>query len=148
LLLLGWDVAVAEWVGRHLNIPDFGPCTAIGIVHDDALIGGVVYNHFMPPIGIEMTIATESPRWLSSRGVLRALFSYPYLQLNCARITATTESTNKRAISMLGRLGFVQEGCLRRGFPGADAVIYGMLTEECRWLGNDRNAKTPDPDRR
>lgn len=133
-VLAGHDAAVARWVGERVHIADFGHCVAIGFVADpDQMLGGCVFNNYRHP-NIEATIATASPRWCTAR-ILRAIFSYPFCQLGCTRLTAITEVMNQPARAFLYRLGFREEGTLRKAFPGGiDAVIYGMLAEECRWI--------------
>jgi RimJ/RimL family protein N-acetyltransferase len=136
-LVLGWDRAVARWVGQQVDIEDFGVCTAIGIADDRGLVAGVVYNQFDFP-DVRATIASTTPRWCS-RTALHAIFWYPFEQLKYQRITAVTESTNQPVMAFLCKLGFSQEGVLRQRFTTGDAVIYGMLRDECRWL-RARNA--------
>ncbi len=133
-LIWGHDAAVAEWVGARLDIADFGLCVALGVVdRQGSLIGGCIFNNYRHP-NIEATIATTSPRWCS-RGVLSGIFAYPFRQLRCTRVTAITEVMNQPARAFLCRLGFQEEGTLRKAFPGGiDAVVHGMLTEECRWI--------------
>lgn len=132
-LLVGWDAAVARWVGDQVGIEDFGASVAIGILRDDDLIAGAVFNNYRHP-NIEITFASTTPRWCA-RGIMAGIFAYPFNQVGCARLTAVTESKNQLARAFLRRLGFQQEGVMRRGFRnGDDAVIYGMLREECRWL--------------
>lgn len=132
-LLLGQDAAIANWVGRQLDIAYFGPCVTMGFVSGDELLGGCVFNNYRHP-NIEATIATVSPRWCS-RTILNGIFHYPFRQLGCARVTAITEVMNQPVRAFLCRLGFREEGTLRKGFPGGiDAVVHGMLAEECRWL--------------
>lgn len=152
---------MARWVGERLGIADFGPCVAIGIcdgvrpawpadrngrscgpavaVPDGPLIAGVVYNWYRQA-NIEMTIASTSPRWCS-RSVLRGLFWYPFEQMGLHRVTAVTEHTFQSTRAFLDRIGFRDEGIMRRAYRnGNDAVIYGMLREECRWIG-DKGSK-------
>ncbi len=96
-------------------------------------LGGVIFNSHEHP-NIQASIATDSPRWCT-RSVLRGIFSYPFGQLGCTRVTAITEVMNHPAREFLCRLGFQEEGVLRKWFPGPrDAVIFGMLAEECRWF--------------
>jgi RimJ/RimL family protein N-acetyltransferase len=145
-ILLGWDRAVAEWVRQRLTNPtveNFGGCTAIGIAIGDELVGGVVFNRFHWPT-IEASIATTTPRWCSRRN-LAAIFAYPFRQLDCRRLGATTGVTNQPARAFLCRLGFRLEGICRQALPpsavdpAGDAVIYGMTPAECRWLSSSRN---------
>lgn len=138
-LVIGWDAAVARWVADKLEV-EFGPCRAIGLAHDGKLIAGVVYNNHRPTTkDIDLSGYSESPLcW--SRGFLRPIFKYPFSQLGCERVTAFTSVKNQSARTFLARIGFQQEGILRRAFThGDDAVCYGMLREECRWLERGRN---------
>ncbi len=135
--LFGHDAAVARWVGERVGIADFGLCTAIGFVKDEtALIAGVVFNNWHAPADpglIEATIASTSPRWCN-RATLAVIFGYVFNQVGCRRLTATTEAKNQPARAFLCKLGFREEGVIRQGFPTDDAVVYGMLKGECRWL--------------
>ena len=133
--MVGRDKAVAAWVAIKLAIEDFGPYTAIGVIDGEWLIAGVVYNNYREA-NIEMTIASISPRWCASR-ILRGLFWYPFGQIGCHRVTAVTEHTNQPVREFIRRLGFIEEGVMRRSYlNGNDAVIHGMLREECRWIGD------------
>jgi RimJ/RimL family protein N-acetyltransferase len=126
---------VARWVGDCLGIADFGPCAAIGICNEDGLIAGVVYNWYRQA-NIEITCAAISPRWCTSR-ILSGLFWYPFGQIGCHRVTCVVEHTNQTVRVFLRRLGFTEEGVMRRSYlNGNDAVIHGMLREECRWIGD------------
>ena len=151
-IILGRDLAVAEWVRRRLADPaiavggestlspswDWGPCTAIGVARGSELVAGIVYNNYRWP-SIEATIASSTPAWCSRRN-LAAIFAYPFRQLGCRRLGASTGDTNQPARAFLCRLGFRQEGLLRQALPpsllnrAGDAVIYGMTAAECRWL--------------
>lgn len=136
-LLLGYDREIAEWVRGQLDMSGgFGDCSAIGIVKDDKLVAGVVYYNHRPP-GIEMAIASTTPKWCT-RKILFHLFDYPFNQLGVRRITALVDSTNQPVRAFDERLGFVHEGTLRQGHPNDDAEIYGMLKSECRWI-NERS---------
>jgi RimJ/RimL family protein N-acetyltransferase len=132
-VLIGHDKAVAQWVGQRLGIADFGLCTAIGIVQDDKLIAGAVFNNYRGA-NIEITFASSTPRWCS-RKVMAGVFWYPFQQLGCHRVTAVVEQTDTHVRLFVHHIGFREEGTMRRAFRnGNNAVIYGMLREECRWL--------------
>ncbi len=130
----GHDQAIARWVGERIGIEAFGQCVAIGIVDEwGNILAGVVYNNYREGVGLEATIASTSPRWCN-RAMLAAIFGYPFDQVGCRRLTAITERKNQPVRAFLCRIGFREEGLLRHGFPSDDAVVYGMLREECRWL--------------
>lgn len=135
-VLLGYDEPVARWVADQLKMPPFENYVAIGFIDDEeALLAGVVYTYYSMWNGnVEGTIASVSPKWCTRRN-LSAIFSYPFFQLRCRRFSAVTEVMNQPARAFLYRLGFQEEGTLRKWFPnGVDGVVYGMLAEECRWL--------------
>ena len=134
-LVLGADAVIAAWVGSRIGIADFGPSAAIGIAEGGRLIAGVVYSAWRPaPGSLEMSIAALTPRWCS-RGVLAALFGYPFGQLGAGRAQATIRRGNRSARRFVERLGFRYEGMARAAWPtGEDAAVYAMLRHECRWV--------------
>ena len=81
--------------------------------------------------------------------VFRAVFTYIFEQLGCRRCTCIVRKNNKRGRALVEATGFTLEGNLRKGFDGVrDALIYGLLKEECRFLGaldngEEVSAKSP-----
>jgi RimJ/RimL family protein N-acetyltransferase len=105
----------------------------IGVLTGGNLAGGVVYSEYRGH-DIRANIASTSPRWLS-RDVLWQLFKYPFKQLGCARITVIVSDDNPRSERLARWLGFVPEGRIRAGMStGRDALVFGMLQNECRWI--------------
>lgn len=124
---------LARWAGERLGIADFGPCVTIGVVHSGRIVAVALYNKYLHP-NIEVTFVTASPRW-ASPGAVRTILSYPFVQLSCKRVTATTESANHAARRFLERLGFRQEGYHPDALPSGDAVTYGLTRAgAARWL--------------
>ena len=113
-LVYGQSRAVAEWVAAqmpHIMDPP-ADCAAIGVARDGVLIAGVVYHNYFPAYaGIEMSIAATSPRW-ATRGVIRELLAYPFVQLGCRWVVASVEHSNTRALRFNKGIGFVQRGIL------------------------------------
>ena len=68
------------------------------------------------------------------RGFLKRLGRYAFDELGCARVTCRVAADNEWC-SVLPRVGFVEEGRIRRGFDGADIdmMIFGGLKEEYRY---------------
>ena len=99
----------------------------------DEFIGGVVITNFRE-YDCEISCASEtSMAWAD--GVMRAVFAYIFVQLKCVRCTSITKKGNRKARNFLEALGFVLEGNLRRAYDGQqDALIYGLLASECRYL--------------
>ena len=129
-MLLTDDPRLLKWAEQQLGA-DFGEhARNLATVGEDYL-GVVVYNNYAHR-NINMSIATTSPKWCTRR-FLRAVFHYPFNQLDCRRVTGITGESNIQTIKLLERLGFSYEGALREFF-GEDALIYGMLKGECQWL--------------
>lgn len=133
--IYGQDDRVSTWVGERIDEDDFGKVVAIGLEEDGNLIAGVVYNMYTEA-SICMHVAAEpGKRWMTRDFLFRA-FAYPFLQLKCNRVTGLVRVDNIEARRFDEHLGFVQEGVIRRGASdGTDMILYGMLKEECRWLG-------------
>jgi RimJ/RimL family protein N-acetyltransferase len=135
-VLFGADDLVAAFVKARIQMlgdSNFRDYTALGVVKDHKLLGGVVY-HAYSGHDIQASYAFESPRW-ASRDVLRVLFGYPFNQLGCVRMTGLIARKNKHAREMILRLGFTLEGVHRKAADGRqDAISYGMLKSECKWI--------------
>jgi len=92
--------------------------------------GVILYKNYSSG-DIEMVCAGE-PGWVTP-GVLKFVFSYPFEQLNCNRITCLAHRKNKAMRGYLERMGFKLEGVKRKALNGADLCIYGLLKGEKRW---------------
>lgn len=141
MLLYGRDAFVASWVCRQLKIKPYpeGLYRAIGIIHNDVMIGGCVWHNYHEdiygkPLLIEVTLATIDKRWCT-RHTLRELFLYPFSQIKVKRVQATCHRKAKRVRATLSRLGFQFEGIVREAHPqGGDAAHYSILKPECHWI--------------
>ncbi len=133
-LIFGADRQVADFVENQLgqDVSFSKDFSAIGVGNEQGLVAGVVYNNFEGR-DIQSSIASTSPNW-ASRGVLYAIFAYPFLQLKCARLSALTRSQNVKSNIFLRKAGFRQEGLLRNWYEDDDAIVYGMLKNECIWI--------------
>lgn len=127
--------SIAQWVdaripGDHLHgFPD--NVSATGFVSDGKPFAGVVYYDYCK-WNIMAAIAVEKPHGLPRRA-LRAIFDYPFVQLDCLRITALIASKNKASIDFCERLGFRLEGVMEDATPTDSHLIYGLLKRNCIW---------------
>lgn len=134
-VIYGHDDKVAAWVAERVGADEFGPGTvALGLEEDEKLIAGVVFNMYTKA-SICMHVAAEpGKRWMTKDFLWRS-FAYPFVQLNCNRITGLVRVDNFDAQRFDEHLGFKREGLVRRGcVDGTDMILYGMLREECRFL--------------
>lgn len=126
------------WASQQLFGCDDGfdeKARTIGVEKDGKLIAVVVYTDYHPHM-IEMHIASIDSSW-ASRYTLKTFFSYPFSQLKLNRVQAILAASNERAISMIERLGFTYEGYHPKAYRGGvDAVSYGLLKSNCKWVNH------------
>jgi hypothetical protein len=136
-ILLGADDLVAELIASripYMRGKSFGQCVALGVIRNETLIGGVVYHNYVGH-DCQVSIAVDRAAFMP----WRALFSYPFEQLGCVRLTALIGRKNKPSRQLCERLGFKIEGVHLKGIDGRqDAISYGMLRSQCRWLKENR----------
>lgn len=125
---------LVAFLARRLDVSpdhlDDGPFEVFGVARNGVLRGAVMFTRFADG-DITMTCAGD-PGW-TTRASLRLIFSYPFRQLGCRRVTALVSEINAPMRNYCERMGFVREGIKRQGLPGSDIYLYGMLREECRW---------------
>lgn len=135
-LVFGEDERIARWV--HAQIPHmptgFENMKALGVVDAEMnIIGGIVYHEYRGN-DIQISCASISRRWLC-RNFIRSMFHYPFVQLGCDRVTSCIPAKNSHTRRFIEGLGFKEEGTMRRGFADDDCIIYGLLREECKFIG-------------
>lgn len=109
------------------------PYTTIAVQSEKGIHCACVYQNFRG-CDIEMACAIDDKRSLT-KGALSIFFSYPFNQLNCVRVTTIVSRRNKASRRFVEKLGFKLEGVVRKVIDGkTDAIIYGMLRSECRWI--------------
>ena len=137
MLVLG-DGSIAEWVRVRLPLQlEFGECIAVGIQDDEGILqAGVVYYNYCNR-NIEISIASNTPRWATKENI-SGILRYPFINLDCRRVTAVTSRKNDHVRSFLKRIGFMHEGTLHDALDNDDAVIYGMTKKfflRSKWNG-------------
>jgi hypothetical protein len=136
-LLLYADAAVGSWMAGKLGQTFLPPYTAIGILGwNGQLVGGMLFNQYAEG---DVEVTCFAPGRLG-RGPLKAGCAYVFQTLGCNRMSARTRASSLAVQVVLRKIGFQQEGVLRQYYSdGEDAILFGMLKGECRWL--PRNAE-------
>lgn len=134
------DDRLLDWIAvriPHLGLGHnwHGRARAIGIGEDGKILAAVAISGMdTHNWNAELSIASDTPRW-ATRGALKKILSYPFDQLGLGRVTAVCLSSNARAINLNRKLGFKEEGRMRRAAGDDDVIIMGLLKEEAeRWL--------------
>jgi len=127
------DDMVRLWVARELGITIEGECRTIGAVLDGRLIAGAIFNNYAGFM-VDIHIATTDKKWCNRR-VLKSVFEMAFDNLKCVRVNMMCSKNNKSMRKLALRLGFKQEGCHKKAHLGTtDAISYGLLKTDCRWL--------------
>lgn len=110
---------------------------AIALPADDQLIGTCGFNDFSAPHRwAELAYDLAPAHW--GKGLMRhavsAAIDWAFAHGQIDRVQAFVRTDNVRSATLLERLGFVREGCLRsfricRG-RAYDFYVYGLLREE------------------
>jgi RimJ/RimL family protein N-acetyltransferase len=133
---------MAAWAGRVLGLEFDQPMIVFHVADPHAVTshhgGCVIFNHY-DGVSIELTICADGAL---NRRVMRQMANYAFNDNGVRRVTVRCRAFS-RAARMAEKAGFVREGRLRQAYAnGEDALIYGMLREECRFL---RSKNEPSP---
>ena len=109
-------------------------CLAV-IDNKDNIVGIVAFFNYRWP-SIEVGFFCDDFRWALNRDGIIEVLNYPFVQLRCHRITALVEKKNTVARKMVQRLGFVEEGKLRKAGQNGDLFIYGLLPQDLKLCRN------------
>lgn len=142
VLIHNHSETLANWAATKIpHVPDgFGDPAkyqAIGIASGpgerDELYAVVVFHDLQPTCRtVQISMAARSPKW-ATKGVLRALLWYPFVQLGVFKVWTATPSDNERALRFNEGIGFKREAALRHhGGPGRHCVVCSMIEPEWR----------------
>jgi len=136
-LLFNASEEVRGWAGAKMGLVFVEPCYAIGILNRKGeLVGAAIYNGYEQR-NVEATIVGKFGRHAAA-----ACFSYAYDHLGCRRISTTVHERNERALKVVQGLGGKIEGRKRHFYDdGADAIILGILKEDCKVLSHAKPAE-------
>lgn len=139
-----WDQPerVMQFVAERTGEAAYRDYTAIGLERDGELVAGVVFTLYTGPGGaVMMHVASDGRRHWMTPAFLSASFRYPFMQMECRRVTGLVRADNVDAQRFDEHLGFKREGLIRQGCnDGTDLILYGMLKSECRFLEGKHHA--------
>jgi len=121
-----------------------GRSLVLGLDLDGAAIGTCVLHSFEQQYR-RAEVGYRLGREYWGRGLmseaLTALIQFAFDELELIRLEADTDPRNTASIRLLERMGFVQEGLLRRRWivegEVSDAALFGLLVEDWRLLHLD-----------
>ena len=129
----GADGAVAALLCDKLGVKIVPPFASIGLREAGKLKGGVIFTNWN---GVNVEITIYAPGMLNRR-LISFIANYVFVEIGCLRVSTRARRSNVLALSVNRKIGFREEGVARRYFgpsDGDDAILFGMLKEECVWL--------------
>lgn len=131
MIVVGQSEKVARWLGARLETKFNPPFEAIGILDKDGkAVGGAVLNDFADR-NCELTMYAPN---VFQRDAYRWIADYAFRVNDCLRMTIRTRASNLYVRRLVEHHGFKMEGTLRCWYDDEDAVIYGLLREDCKFL--------------
>lgn len=138
---MGWNIIsgpkVGQWVASNVDGGYFAERSeAIGLEKDGDLVAGVIYenwNHRSIFCHISF-LGRMTPQFIA------AVFHYPFEVCDVDKIIAPIRGDNRKAISLVTKMGFTEEARIKDAAPTGDLVFYTLARESCRFLG-DRYGK-------
>lgn len=124
---------VIDWMLDKMGGRFSQDAIGFGLVENGAIIAAAAFDVYRPcSNSIECAMAFDKP---VTRRFLRECACFVYQNLGVNRAQAVINLSNLKSINTTLRLGFTIEGLLRQGGTnGEDAVIMGLLRDECRWI--------------
>lgn len=124
---------IGKWFMAKTGKPFYG-YRCIGWEEDGVLKAAILCDRFNLRECQMHIYAEPGCRW-STPERCRAAFDFVFNTLKRERVTCETPVSHRMMCRVNDHLGFVREGIKRAAADdGGDAVIFGMLREECRWI--------------
>lgn len=137
--IYGQDAMIARWAAARIGAGGGFPndAAAIGMERNGNLVAATIWHCFERHNCLMSVASSGSRLWLTREFRFRS-FAYPFLQLGLPRVTSKADEGNEASVKLTLHMGFKIEGRLRKAAPdGRDDIVFGMLKEECRWIGPD-----------
>ena len=131
-LLIGHDERVVRWLESKMGGELMPPWKGIGIVDDAGILKGA---HVIQPVTYWTAEWTLYSDHAITHGVIRAFFRHVFDELGVHRLQIRTARNNRAIRKAAPKFGFKFEG-VAPGYwgPGADALMFHMTRDRCRWL--------------
>lgn len=130
----------APWVAKKIGFGAVWPDAAgYGFLDNGNLVGAVVFTEFTGR-DVHVHVASQDSGWCQRR-YLKFIAEYAFVHCGVHRASAITNETNEKAEKFCRMWGFKEEGRLREYFEdGRDAIVWGILKHECRYLNNGKKS--------
>lgn len=139
---------VASLIPRVAERGFSGNARAIGIIEGTELIAGLVYHNYDPHAGIiEISGAALPGRQWLTRGTIKRMYQYPFLQCGCQMVVQANSADDERLLAMLAAYDYTFIRIPRMLGRHRDGVLCCLTYED--WCNNRFNKRfkhhIPDP---
>lgn len=108
---------------------------ALGVLDDAGEIHAVIWFNAFYATYASLHIASNGGKRWATRAVLRTVFAFAFDHLKLTRLNFVVSVNNVPVQVLALKVGLRIEGVARCGAnDGSDAILFGMLAQECRWL--------------
>lgn len=132
-IIVDKDGAYIDWAAKRIGVNFRSDAKAIARLQGDQIRAVTVYDNFSP-CDCSMHIAADGKPMPWSKTFIEICFEYPFVQCGFKRVTGLVAASNKRALEIDRKFGFVYEGTCRDALPDGDLIVLGMLRNECRFI--------------
>jgi RimJ/RimL family protein N-acetyltransferase len=109
---------------------------AMGVIDEDGKIRAVASFNLWHGYQCSMHIASDGSKAWATAWVAKLIFGYLFEFRGLRRVNCVTRAKDRAATIFALKLGFSVEGTAKSGaYDGSDGVLFGMLREDCPWLG-------------
>jgi RimJ/RimL family protein N-acetyltransferase len=120
--------SIFKWINDGLGGNLLGYNYVAAILKDEKIIAGI--NFIEGQNECILDIYSIDPTWCT-REHLAKIFDFAFYELGYVRCSAIVAEDNEHTLKFLAKLGFKQEGIIRKGFDGVKNAVYnGLLREE------------------
>lgn len=129
------EVESLAWAREKLGAKAQGFCRAVAAVEGEEFKCVMVLSNFGGGNVDVHVAAIPGARWATPNEFVKMfnfVLHYVFDDLNAIRATALIKEGNTKAEDFVLKLGFTQEGLMRKAFNGTNLCIYGILKEDFR----------------
>ncbi|MBE6455442.1 MAG: GNAT family N-acetyltransferase [Alphaproteobacteria bacterium] len=130
------DLLTVPWACAGLGIKpsEIRILTALAFFWQGRLVGSLLFHDGYAGRDVWWTIYTVDKHWCQRR-FLRTIFRVAFEDFHFRRIGIIVRADNKKSLSLVRRLGFVEEGRFRQiEDDGTDCLVFSMLKNENQFV--------------
>lgn len=126
------DHAVGHWTAKQLKSGYFEERSrAIGLKKDGKIVAGVIYENWN---GRAITCHIAITGRLTA-SYLGAIFDYPFNVCEIEKIIVPVDSTNRKSVALVEKMGFAEEARVKDGMANGDLILFTLAKKDCKYLG-------------